>query len=1129
MIHSMKTELTLDRTNAEARHRGRGINGKGMFPIPLPNIPLPFIPLPSLSLRRCVSPALAALLLGCALTSSAWGATNDLTALLQQGLFEEQANRNLDAAIEDYAALARQFDKNRQLAATAVFRLGECYRAQGKTPEAAAQYQRILSDFADQQTLATLSRQNLTGMGGEPSRATVSPSAEAVSNASEASSELEKELALLKARVELATHETNRTLLVEFIGDKKLQQCFEVYETVRIRLESAKSGAKSEWSVSDLEESLKGCDDRFKTDFNHWLGSQEFQRRYLESAISQLPKNTSSARQQQKELLAKQIALAEQDLADTQKMFQVGKATQAEVRAAEREGLRLRQQLAALDSNKAELLDVSVPAVSEEDKEITRIKQMIQNSPDLINGNAIQGSPLGRAAEAGQLRVTEFLLDNGADVNAPNDTAGQTPLLVAAHAGRKAMVELLLKRGANVNAANNQGQTALHQAVEQGFISVAEVLLAATADPNRQNEDMQTPLANAARKGSRAMAALLLAHGADPNIARIVRPGNGRNSISDGRKMFGTPLHLAAARGDAEMVTLLLTNRADVKATSIYSETPLQVAAACGKADVAELLLAAGSDPNARTDADALTPLHLAVSGGYRDVVERLLAHDANPNATATINRRDTTPLMLAASGGNDDIALLLLQRKADPNLKDDEGNTALIPAIVNTKTAVVKTLLAHGANPDVKSSDGWPALMMAAGRRNPEMTSALLTAGADVNVAASGQQRTALQSAAENGNLEIVQILLAAHADVNLRDADGNTPLHLAVMNGKDAVVLLLLDAKADPNLRNNSGATPLDYAKGREKNASSAGGVPGVPGRLRRIGTASGAQPQWRSGGLPQTNAPVSMADLLRRHGAVDELPDFTRIRITRQGLSQPVQVFYRASTLTNQFTLLETVMRFYSFQSVYIPGAGNREAWVGLPFPDFGRVIIRRPSQKIGGKEQEIKVSLLNSSNVVDCAQDVAVQFGDVIEIPESVHALNAETPNPVWAMEEAFVVRTYNMGLPSQSAEVLARVARVAAHRSSTLCLQKSVQLVVVGETTSFKVNSWKEGFLSQALGKTEARSALRSSSDLSRVQVTRKTGKSATPAVFTVAVSDPSQRNDDLWLQDGDVIEVPEKR
>jgi tetratricopeptide (TPR) repeat protein len=91
--------------------------------------------------------------------------TNDLTLLLQQGLFEEQANRNLDAAIVNYQMLAAQFDKDRQLAATAVFRLGECYRAEGKTNEAAEQYQRILSNFPDQTTLATLSRQDLAGMG----------------------------------------------------------------------------------------------------------------------------------------------------------------------------------------------------------------------------------------------------------------------------------------------------------------------------------------------------------------------------------------------------------------------------------------------------------------------------------------------------------------------------------------------------------------------------------------------------------------------------------------------------------------------------------------------------------------------------------------------------------------------------------------------------------------------------------------------------------------------------------------------------------------------------------------------------------------------------------------------------
>lgn len=202
------------------------------------------------------------------------------------------------------------------------------------------------------------------------------------------------------------------------------------------------------------------------------------------------------------------------------------------------------------------------------------------------------------------------------------------------------------------------------------------------------------------------------------------------------------------------------------------------------------------------------------------------------------------------------------------------------------------------------------------------------------------------------------------------------------------------------------------------------------------------------------------------------------------------------------------------------------------MALPFPDFARIIIRRPSAKPGGKDQEIKVSLLNNSNVMDCAHDVPVQFGDVIEIPESVHALNAAMPNPVREMEEATKISGRLTGVPpgSSFAERLQAITKenTSAYRTTAQCLQKSVQLVVAGETTTFQVNSWKEGFLSAALGKTEARSALRSSSDLSRVQVTRKTGSSAKPAVFTVDVSDPSSCNDDLWLQDGDVIEVPEK-
>jgi len=92
-------------------------------------------------------------------------ATNDLSAALQKGLFEEEANHNLDAAIQAYQLIISQYDQDRKLAATAIFRLGESYRKQGKTNEANAQYARVSREFADQSELVTLSRANLAAAG----------------------------------------------------------------------------------------------------------------------------------------------------------------------------------------------------------------------------------------------------------------------------------------------------------------------------------------------------------------------------------------------------------------------------------------------------------------------------------------------------------------------------------------------------------------------------------------------------------------------------------------------------------------------------------------------------------------------------------------------------------------------------------------------------------------------------------------------------------------------------------------------------------------------------------------------------------------------------------------------------
>ena len=96
-------------------------------------------------------------------TATGWCAAQDRMAdALRKGIVEEDTNRNLNAAIQSYQAVLAQYDEDRKSAATAVFRLAECYRKQGKSQEAIAAYSRVVRDFADQTKLAEPSRNQLS-------------------------------------------------------------------------------------------------------------------------------------------------------------------------------------------------------------------------------------------------------------------------------------------------------------------------------------------------------------------------------------------------------------------------------------------------------------------------------------------------------------------------------------------------------------------------------------------------------------------------------------------------------------------------------------------------------------------------------------------------------------------------------------------------------------------------------------------------------------------------------------------------------------------------------------------------------------------------------------------------------
>ncbi|MBU3549067.1 ankyrin repeat domain-containing protein [Polynucleobacter sp. P1-05-14] len=86
------------------------------------------------------------------------------------------------------------------------------------------------------------------------------------------------------------------------------------------------------------------------------------------------------------------------------------------------------------------------------------VKSLIQVQKAQINH--IGWTPLHYACSRGHLDVAQYLLANGAIVDAPSP-GNTTPLMMAVQSGNEALVKLLLDKGADLQVRNSQGFTAI--------------------------------------------------------------------------------------------------------------------------------------------------------------------------------------------------------------------------------------------------------------------------------------------------------------------------------------------------------------------------------------------------------------------------------------------------------------------------------------------------------------------------------------------------------------------------------------------------------------------------------------------------------------------------------------------
>jgi uncharacterized protein len=210
-------------------------------------------------------------------------------------------------------------------------------------------------------------------------------------------------------------------------------------------------------------------------------------------------------------------------------------------------------------------------------------------------------------------------------------------------------------------------------------------------------------------------------------------------------------------REDINAIEKLIKSGFDVNIQIEESVIPIIVAINTGNLDIVRILVEAGADVDI-ADACGSSPLVCAAYGKFANIFNYLVP--------LTSLQTKGIGLLTSVIDGDVEIVRMFIDTGIDVDFYREKGvwcengRTALIIAIREEYTEIVRALLEAGANPNTFDEDSETTpLILAVRFKYFEIVNSLLLNNADIDLR-DGNNKTALDLAKEIGNVEMIQLL---------------------------------------------------------------------------------------------------------------------------------------------------------------------------------------------------------------------------------------------------------------------------------------------------------------------------------------------------------------------------------